>query len=66
MIPWRFTYLCWNIPNIANRASVTIKRNIGGKISVFKVNAKKLAEGKADYDVQVQPGDIITVAESLF
>jgi polysaccharide biosynthesis/export protein/SLBB domain-containing protein len=52
--------------NIANRASVTIKRNIGGKISVFKVNAKKLAEGKADYDVQVQPGDIITVAESLF
>lgn len=52
--------------NIANPASVTIKRNIGGKISVFKVNAKKLAEGKAGYDVQVQPGDIITVGESLF
>jgi hypothetical protein len=44
---------------------MTIKRNIGG-ISVFKVNAKKLAQGKAGYDVQVQPIDIITVGESLF
>jgi polysaccharide export outer membrane protein len=52
--------------NIANPASVTIKRNVGGKISVFKVNAKKLAQGKAGYDVQVQPSDIITVGESLF
>ena len=45
---------------------MTIKRNIGGKISVFKVNAKKLAQVKAGYDLQVQPGDIITVGESLF
>jgi protein involved in polysaccharide export with SLBB domain len=52
--------------NIANPSSVTIKRSVGGRITVFKVNAKKLAQGKENADVQVQPGDIITVAESLF
>ena len=52
--------------NIANPSSVTIKRSVGGRITVFKVNAKKLAQGKENADVQVQAGDIITVAESLF
>jgi protein involved in polysaccharide export with SLBB domain len=52
--------------NIADPGNVTIRRTINGKMNVYHVNAKKLARGEAKYDVQVQPGDIITVAESIF
>jgi protein involved in polysaccharide export with SLBB domain len=52
--------------NIADPANVTIKRTVNGQVNVYRVNAKKLARGEAKYDVQVQPGDIIIVAESLF
>jgi len=52
--------------NIANPADVTLKRTIKGKRNIYHLNAKKLAQGKVDYDVQVQPGDVITVGESIF
>jgi protein involved in polysaccharide export with SLBB domain len=52
--------------NIANPADVTLKRTVNGERTVYHLNAKKLAQGKVDYDVQVLPGDVITVGESIF
>jgi polysaccharide export outer membrane protein len=52
--------------NIADPANVTIKRTVKGKTNVYHVNAKKLAQAKTNYDVQVQSGDVIMVGESIF
>jgi protein involved in polysaccharide export with SLBB domain len=52
--------------NIANSAHVTIRRVVRGATKVYQVNAKKLAQGKLSYEVQIEPGDVITVAESIF
>ena len=47
---------------IANPRKVTIKR----KNEVFRLDARKMAEEKNVEVFQIQPGDVITVAESLF
>ena len=52
--------------SIANPEQVVIKRQFNGKTTIYRVNAKKLATGKAGYEVSVTPGDVITVNESLF
>jgi protein involved in polysaccharide export with SLBB domain len=52
--------------SIADPANVTIKRTVNGKTTAYHVNAKKMAQAKATYDVQVQPGDVIMVGESIF
>jgi polysaccharide export outer membrane protein len=52
---------------IADPGNVTIRRKEGGREEVFKVNAKhpeKNAEALNQY--KTQPGDIITVGESIF
>jgi protein involved in polysaccharide export with SLBB domain len=51
---------------IANPGKVTVKRNEGGVERVYKFNAKKMARTDADASFTVKPGDVITVAESIF
>ena len=52
---------------IADPGNVTIRRKEGGREEVFKVNAKR-PEKNADAlnQYRTQPGDIITVGESIF
>lgn len=51
---------------IANPSKVTVMRKTGGKPETFELNAKKMASGNAESAFMVQPGDVITVAESRF
>jgi polysaccharide export outer membrane protein len=51
--------------NIADPGRVNVRRTINGKESIFIVNAKKMAINSSQ-QFFVQPGDVITVAESLF
>ena len=51
---------------IANPSKVTLMRKAGGKPETFDLNAKKMASGNAESAFLVQPGDVITVAESRF
>ena len=51
---------------IADPTKVTVKRRTGTKEEVFQLNAKKLAGDPAASRFEVQPGDTITVGESIF
>lgn len=52
---------------IANPGNVTVKRLVaGGSEQVIKVDAKRMARGGDRSSFFVKPGDVITVAESLF
>lgn len=53
---------------IADAANVTIKRTEGSNDEgkVLKVNAKRMARGEDTATFHIQPGDVITVGESLF
>ena len=51
---------------IANPGNVTVKRNEGGVEKVYRFNAKKMAKSDSDSSFTVKPGDVITVAESIF
>lgn len=52
---------------IANPGRVTVKRQQeGGGERVIKLDAKRMARGDDSASFYVKPGDIITVAESLF
>jgi protein involved in polysaccharide export with SLBB domain len=51
---------------IANPGNVTVKRREGGVERIYKFNAKKMAKSDSDSAFSVKPGDIITVAESIF
>jgi polysaccharide export outer membrane protein len=51
---------------IANPSKVTLMRKTDGKPTTFELNAKRMASGSAESPVIVQPGDVITVAESRF
>jgi polysaccharide export outer membrane protein len=52
---------------IANPGRVTVKRlEGGGSERVIKLDAKRMARGDDSSSFYVKPGDIITVAESLF
>ncbi len=52
---------------IANPGNVTVKRREeGGRERVIKLDAKRMARGDDNASFYVKPGDIITVAESLF
>jgi protein involved in polysaccharide export with SLBB domain len=52
--------------SIADPSKVIIRRIVNGKVTSFRINAKKLATGRSDQDVQVMPGDVITVSEAIF
>jgi polysaccharide export outer membrane protein len=51
---------------IANPGNVTVKRREGGAEKVYRFNAKKMAKTESDSNFRVLPGDVITVAESIF
>jgi protein involved in polysaccharide export with SLBB domain len=51
---------------IANPGKVTVKRRVGGQETVIRVDAKKMARSSSDSSFLVQPGDVITVGESIF
>lgn len=52
---------------IANPGRVTIKRREeGGGERVIKLDAKRMARGDDSASFYIKPGDVITVAESLF
>jgi protein involved in polysaccharide export with SLBB domain len=52
---------------IANPGNVMVKRLVeGGGEQVIKVDAKRMARGGTQSGFFVRPGDVITVAESLF
>lgn len=51
---------------IADPTKVTVKRRQGGKESVVRLDAKKMARGDSDTFFIIRPGDVITVAESIF
>lgn len=51
--------------SIADPKKVTLKRSVGGKESVFRLNAKEMASASSTA-FEVQAGDVITVGESLF
>jgi polysaccharide export outer membrane protein len=50
---------------IADTKNIQIKRKIGGKTEVIKVNSKRLDDEKGG-GFKVLPGDIITVGESWY
>jgi protein involved in polysaccharide export with SLBB domain len=51
---------------IANPGNVTVKRREGGEERIYRFNAKKMAKTNTDSGFSVKPGDVITVAESIF
>ncbi len=51
---------------IADPSKVTLRRKIGGKETVMRLNAKVIARDGSVAPVEIQPGDIITIGESLF
>ena len=51
---------------IADSGKVTLKRNVGGKDTVLRLNAKVMARDSKTTAFEIQPGDVITVSESLF
>ena len=51
---------------IANPNKVIVKRREGGAENVYQFNAKKMARSSADSTFRIMPGDVITVAESIF
>lgn len=52
---------------IANPGRVTVKRQQeGGGERVIKLDAKRMARGDDSASFYIKPGDVITVAESLF
>ncbi|MDE2021182.1 MAG: hypothetical protein KGJ13_12675, partial [Patescibacteria group bacterium] len=51
---------------VANPSKVTLMRRIDGKEQTFHLNARRMASGSTESVFKVLPGDVITVAESLF
>jgi protein involved in polysaccharide export with SLBB domain len=51
---------------IANPGKVTLMRKLEGNPKTFALDAKQMARGNAESAFIVQPGDVITVAESRF
>jgi protein involved in polysaccharide export with SLBB domain len=50
----------------ANPSKVIVKRVEGGKEKVYQLNAKSMASQGTTKGFEVLPGDVITVAESIF
>lgn len=50
----------------ADAAKITLKRTSGGKETVFKLNAKNMANQGTATGFEIQTDDVITVGESIF
>ncbi len=51
---------------IADAGKIVLKRQTGGRETVYKLNAKKMAGSEESGDFLILPGDVITVGESIF
>jgi hypothetical protein len=51
---------------VADAGNVTIKHSEGGRETVRKFNAKKMASGSGNAAIMIRAGDVISVGESLF
>ena len=51
---------------IADPSKVTLRRKTEGRETVLRLNAKAMARDGNVAPVEIQPGDIITIGESLF
>jgi protein involved in polysaccharide export with SLBB domain len=51
---------------IANPGKVTVKRREGGQETVIRIDARKMARSSSESSFRIQPGDVITVGESIF
>ncbi len=51
---------------IANPGRVMVKRVEGGREELLRVDARRMARGTESAPFYIKPGDVITVAESLF
>ena len=51
---------------IADPAKITLKRKKGEKQTIVRLNAKTMAKDDRVVSFEIQPGDVITVGESLF
>jgi len=52
--------------NIADPGKVTVRRKSNGKEEVYTLNAKEMARDSTHAAFTIEPGDIITVAETIF
>lgn len=52
--------------NIADPGKITLRRTVGGKEKIYKINGKRLAKDKDAKAFYVYPNDIIDVGESIF
>jgi len=51
---------------IADPSKVTLKRKENGKVTIVRLNARKMAKDDQMASFEIQPGDVITIGESLF
>jgi polysaccharide export outer membrane protein len=51
---------------IANPSKITVKRKVGGKDTIIKLDGKKMANDAGSSRFEVMPGDTISVGERLF
>ena len=52
---------------MANPGSVTVKRRVNAQETIYHLNAKKMASASGSTaSFAIQPGDVITVSESIF
>jgi polysaccharide export outer membrane protein len=51
---------------ISDPTKITVKRREGEGEKIFRFNGKKMARDDSDAAFVVRPGDVITVAESVF
>ena len=51
---------------IANRGSITVRRSEGRKEQLIRLNGRDGARGANGSDFRIQPGDVISVGESMF
>jgi polysaccharide export outer membrane protein len=51
---------------IADPAKITLKRKEGGREKIVRLNAKAMAKDERVDSYEIQPGDVITVGESIF
>ena len=51
---------------IAEPGKITVKRRVGDKEEIHNVNAKRMAKNAGSERFTIEPGDTITVGESIF
>ena len=58
--------LAGGFTRLANTSDVTVRRMLNDKPTIIRVNADKIAHDSSASDLQILPGDTITVQERMF